>query len=139
MIQVTVDSKSGLLPGPNTPTDSQVTDWFAAGTEPKEKDNVHVFVEVCAVSGQLPSQYCFDRVIKPMIQLPYQVPATVLDYGQRVPTETCSIHGQGISGQTEAPVNPAIPGHKPSQTKNETVDHNGTPERNGEDMQNHLH
>ncbi len=122
VVSATVDSKSGLLPGPNTPADSLVTDLFAEGTVPTEQDNVHVFVEVCAASGQLPNQYCPDRIIKPMIKLPYQVPATVLDYAQRVPTETCTIHGQGITPeQTGAPVNPAIPVTKPNKT-NQTED-----------------
>ncbi|TEB05933.1 Penicillin-binding protein 1A [Pelotomaculum schinkii] len=117
VVSATVDSKSGLLPGPNTPADSLVTDLFAEGTVPTEQDNVHVFVEVCAASGQLPNQYCPDRIIKPLIKLPYQVPATVLDYAQRVPTETCTIHGQGITPeQTGAPVNPAIPVTKPNKT-----------------------
>ncbi|TEB14845.1 Penicillin-binding protein 1A [Pelotomaculum sp. FP] len=122
VISATVDSKSGLLPGPNTPADSLVTDLFAEGTVPTEQDNVHVFVEVCAASGQLPNQYCPDRIIKPLIKLPYPVPATVLDYAQRVPTETCTIHGQGITPeQTGAPVNPAIPVTKPNKT-NQTED-----------------
>lgn len=127
VISATVDSKSGLLPGPNTPSDSLVTDLFAEGTVPSAQDNVHVFVEVCAASGQLPNQYCPDRVIKPMIKLPYQVPATVLDYAQREPTETCTLHGQGITpGQTSVPVNPAIPVTKtPSAKTNQPAAQSG--------------
>ncbi|MDD4237893.1 MAG: PBP1A family penicillin-binding protein [Desulfotomaculaceae bacterium] len=126
VVSATVDRKSGLLPGPNTPADSLITDLFAEGTVPSEQDNVHVFVEVCAASGQLPNQYCPDRVIKPLVKLPYQVPATVLDYAQRVPTETCTIHGQGItSGQTGPPVNPAIPVTKTSSKTNQTTTNSG--------------
>lgn len=122
VVSATVDRKSGLLPGPNTPADSLVTDLFAEGTIPTEQDNVHVFVEVCATSGQLTSQYCPDRVIKPLVKLPYQVPATVLDYAQRVPTETCTLHGQGsIPGKTGDPINPAIPVTKPPKN-NQTAD-----------------
>lgn len=103
VVYAKVDSKSGLLPGPNTPADSLVTDLFVEGTVPTEQDNVHVFVEVCAESGHLPTQYCPDRIIKPMIKLPYQVPASVLDYALRAPTTTCTLHTQ------HTPVNPAIP------------------------------
>ena len=62
---------------------------------PTETDNVHVFVEVCAASGLLPNEYCPDRVIKQLIKLPYTVPSIVQDYAQRVPEETCAIHGAG--------------------------------------------
>ena len=95
LVTETVDSKSGLLPGPNTPADSLVTDLFVEGTVPTETDNVHVFVEVCAASGLLPNEYCPDRVIKQLIKLPYTVPSIVQDYAQRVPEETCAIHGAG--------------------------------------------
>lgn len=117
VVQATVDSKSGLLPGPNTPADSLVTDWFAAGTVPAKQDDVHVFMEVCAVSGQLTNQYCPDRIIKPLVKLPYQVPATVLDYAQRVPVETCTLHSSDTPGIIGDPVNPAIPGIKPNNNK----------------------
>ncbi len=95
IVTAPVDNKSGLLPGPNTPGDSLVTDIFAEGTVPKETDNVHVFTEVCAASGQLPNEYCPDRVIKPLVQLPYTVPSSVLDFNLRVPTESCTLHGPG--------------------------------------------
>ncbi|MCL6561113.1 MAG: penicillin-binding protein 1A, partial [Firmicutes bacterium] len=113
LVTATVDGKSGLLPGPNTPDDSLVTDLFAEGTVPAETDNVHVFVEVCAASGQIPNDYCPDRIIKPFIKLPYTVPSFVEDYSQRVPTETCNLHGPGaVQGQpgTGNQLNPAIPG-----------------------------
>jgi len=119
IVTATVDGKSGLLPGPNTPGDSLVTDLFAEGTVPTETDNVHVFTEVCAASGQLPNEYCPDRVIKPLVKLPYSVPSSVEDFSQRVPTGPCTLHGPG-SGQTPR-VNPAIPGKpKPQPGKPNT-------------------
>jgi len=123
IVTVTADGKSGLLPGPNTPNDTLVTDLFAEGTVPAESDNVHVFAEVCAASGQLPGQYCVDRVIKPLIKLPYTVPAFVEDYNLRLPTETCTVHVPGAPGQIpgEGWVNPAIPGTKPPPEKQSTT------------------
>lgn len=108
----TVDGKSGLLPGPNSPVDGRVTDLFAEGTVPAATDNIHVFMEVCAASGQLPGQYCPNRVIRPVIKLPYNVPPFVEDYNLRAPTETCTLHGPDTKidgGKT----NPALPGIKP--------------------------
>ena len=93
IVTATVDNKSGLLPGPNTPPEDMVTDIFAAGTVPTETDNVHVLTEVCATTGQLPNQYCPDRITRVMLKLPYSVPKNVLDYSMRVPTEICNVHG----------------------------------------------
>jgi len=114
LVTATVDGKSGLLPGPNTPGDSLVTDLFVEGTVPTATDNVHVFMEVCAASGQLPNSYCPDRIIKPLIKLAYSVPSFVEDYNQRAPTGTCALHGPGSKQ-----VNPAIPGTvKPDKSGN---------------------
>lgn len=118
LVTATVDGKSGLLPGPNTPSDSLVTDLFTEGTVPSENDNIHVFVEVCATSGQLPTERCPDRVIKPLIKLPYSVPSSVEDYNLRVPTQPCTVHEPGASANTSGgnkPLNPAIPGEVKSQ------------------------
>ncbi|MDF9407403.1 penicillin-binding protein 1A [Pelotomaculum isophthalicicum JI] len=118
LVTATVDGKSGLLPGPNTPGDSLVTDLFTEGTVPSESDNIHVFVEVCATSGQLPTERCPDRVIKPLIKLPYSVPSSVEDYNLRVPTQPCTVHEPGASASTSGgskPLNPAIPGEVKSQ------------------------
>lgn len=110
IVTSTVDGKSGLLPGPNTPGDSLVTDMFAEGTVPTVTDNVHGYVEVCAASGLLPTSFCPDRVIKPLIKLPYSVPSIVEDYSLRAPTESCNIHG---------------PGKTPANTPGKTGDNTG--------------
>ena len=95
IVSATVDSKSGLLPGPNTPPEHLVTDLFAAGTVPSETDNVHVLAEVCATTGQLPNEYCPDRITRVMLKLPYSVSENVADYDQRLPTEICDVHSAG--------------------------------------------
>ncbi|MFZ5649485.1 MAG: transglycosylase domain-containing protein [Bacillota bacterium] len=95
IVSATVDSKSGLLPGPNTPPEHQVTDYFVEGTVPTAVDNLHVMAEICATTGQLPNKYCPDKVIRNLVKLPYSVPETVGDYRDRVPTQECTIHGPG--------------------------------------------
>ncbi|MFZ5631745.1 MAG: transglycosylase domain-containing protein [Bacillota bacterium] len=99
IVAATVDSKSGLLPGPNTPPNHLVTDLFAEGTVPTEVDNTHVMVEICATTGLLPNKYCPDRVIQNLVSLPYTVPEYVEDFRDRVPSQICTLHGPGgISG-----------------------------------------
>ncbi|MEW5762769.1 MAG: penicillin-binding protein 1A [Bacillota bacterium] len=107
IVTATVDSKSGLLPGPNTPPHHQVTDYFAAGTVPTKVDDTHVLVEICPVSGLLAGPYCPERVQQVRVRLPYTVPEFVKDYHERVPPKTCDLHtAEGI-----LPVQP--PGEEP--------------------------
>ncbi|WP_347490791.1 penicillin-binding protein 1A [Desulfoscipio sp. XC116] len=93
LTSATVDSKSGLLPGPNTPPEHMVTDLFASGTVPTKTDDVHVLTEVCATTGLLPNQYCPERITRVMLKLPYTVSPAVADYNLRVPTKICDVHG----------------------------------------------
>ncbi|MDK2888236.1 MAG: penicillin-binding protein [Thermoanaerobacter sp.] len=116
IVTATVDGKSGLLPGPNTPPSDLVTDIFARGTVPTRVDNTHVLVEVCATTGLLPSQYCPERITRVMIKLPYSVPSYVQDYAQRVPTATCTLHT--APQEATPPENqdqPAQPGEQPGE------------------------
>ncbi|MDD4766493.1 MAG: penicillin-binding protein 1A [Desulfotomaculaceae bacterium] len=97
IVTSTVDSKSGKLPGPNTPGNSLVTDLFIEGTVPTDTDNVHNYVEICPASGQLATSHCPNRVITTAVKLPYDVSDAVEDYSQRIPTEYCTMHGSGQS------------------------------------------
>jgi penicillin-binding protein 1A len=113
IVSATVDNKSGLLPGPNTPAEDMITDLFAAGTVPAEVDNTHVLVEVCATTGLLAGEYCPDRVTRVMIRLPYSVPEFVADYQLRVPAEICTLHNLGnlnLLDRTGIPVQSIVPG-----------------------------
>ena len=128
IVSETVDRKSGLLPGPNTPPDHLVTDLFAEGTVPTGTDSTHVLVEVCAATGLLPSRNCPDKVIRNMIKLPYTVPEYVADYHDRVPTQICNLHG--AQGAINPPGIPAQTGGQGANTwpKRETT---GEKPRNG--------
>ncbi len=95
IVTATVDKKSGLLPGPNTPPEHQVTDLFVEGTVPTAVDNTHVLVEICAATGLLPNRYCPDKVVRNLIKLPYTVPDYVADFNMRVPDRVCTLHGSG--------------------------------------------
>jgi len=96
----TIDNKSGLLPGPNTPPEDMTTDLFVNGTVPTEIDNTHVLVEVCAQTGLLASEYCPDRIAKIMIKLPYSLPDQVADkvadHLIRAPEKVCAEHRPGL-------------------------------------------
>ncbi len=97
LTRATVDSKSGLLPGPLTPDEHKVTDWFIKGAVPTEVDNMHVLMDVCAETGKLPTDYC-PRIQKVVLKLPYQVDPRVKDYDLRAPTEVCDVHSAQNQG-----------------------------------------
>ncbi len=92
IVSATVDSKSGLLPGPNTPADHMVTDLFAEANLPAEVDSMHQVMEVCATTGELPNDYCPDRITKVLLKVPYEVPSNVADFALRAPSGTCTLH-----------------------------------------------
>jgi len=100
IVTATVDNKSGLLPGPNTPSEDMVTDYFVNGTVPTGVDNTHVLVEICAQTGLLANEYCPDRIAKIMIKLPYSLPDQVADkvadHLIRAPVKICTVHGPGM-------------------------------------------
>ncbi len=100
IVAATVDSKSGLLPGPLTPPEHQVTDLFIEGGVPTMTDNTHVLLEVCATSGLLATEHCPERLTKVLVKLPYTVPAIVLDSAERAPTEICSLH-TGVAAEKD--------------------------------------
>lgn len=61
LIGMNVDSKSGKIPTPLTARDPQNTiikEWFIPGTQPTEKDDIHVEVTICKDSGKLATPYC---------------------------------------------------------------------------------
>lgn len=138
VVSATVDSKSGLRPGPNTPPNHLATGLFAEGTVPGKEDDTHVLMEVCATSGQLPGQYCPDRVIRTLIKLPYNVPKSVADYSERVPTEFCTVHSPGSGGQILPPdaqnqtggTGETVPGGIPPGPSGNTDNSTGNTDRN---------
>ena len=111
IVTATVDSKSGLLPGPNTPSDHMVSDMFAEGTVPTEIDNTHQLMDVCAITGEIPNDYCPDRITKAVVKLPYTVPTNVADFNLRAPLNTCKLHtADGIDpSQAEKYKIPEVP------------------------------
>jgi len=139
IVTATVDSKSGLLPGPNTGEDT-VTDLFAEGTVPTEVDNLHQVMEICATTGELPNEYCPDRITKVMIKLPYQVPPSVADYASRAPVNTCTLHTKdGINpAALEKYKLPSPPQAKDANQKgNQNTNPTGNTNTNGNQNDNH--
>ncbi|WP_366922621.1 penicillin-binding protein 1A [Metallumcola ferriviriculae] len=94
IIQVAVDSKSGLLPSELTPDKFIRTELFARGTEPQKVSDTWVEAEVCAESGKLPSPFCPDVITGVFLKrpIPYTGNKKVEDAELQVPTEVCDVH-----------------------------------------------
>lgn len=90
LIRDTVCSISGDQPGPNCPKDSLVTEYFAKGKVPSKVCDVHVLVEVCAESNQLPNEYCPTKVKRAFVK-------DAKDIKDAIPTQTCTMHGPGTA------------------------------------------
>ncbi len=65
LIAMTVDNKSGKIPTPLSYADpvggNIIREYFIPGTQPTEKDDVHVAVTVCSESNKVITSYCPQR------------------------------------------------------------------------------
>ena len=71
LISMNVDNKSGKIPTSLTARDPQNTiikEWFIPGTQPTEKDDIHVEIEICTDSGKLTTPYCPESSIKSVVK-----------------------------------------------------------------------
>jgi penicillin-binding protein 1A len=87
IVQVTVCSKSGLLPSSICPADELITEYCLKSAIPTATCNVHQNVVVCKETGKLATKYC-----------PETITISALKVGEnsaevnKVPSERCTIH-----------------------------------------------
>lgn len=86
IVTATVCSASGDKPSDLCPEETLVTDIFAKGTVPSKICDVHVLVEVCAESNQLPTDKCPSVVTRAFVK-------------GKEPTELCTLHGGNAVSQ----------------------------------------
>jgi len=82
--------------------DTTRIEYFAKGTEPTEKCNVHIKASICIESGKLATDYCPLTIEK--IFLDKKETCITADSPFTLPTDSCNIH----KGQL-TPTNPASP------------------------------
>ncbi len=65
LISMTVDSKSGKIPTPLSYADpvggNIIREYFIPGTQPTEKDDVHVELTICSESNRFITEFCPER------------------------------------------------------------------------------
>ncbi|MDW7675344.1 MAG: penicillin-binding protein 1A [Bacillota bacterium] len=99
IVSVAIDAKSGLLPSELTPEEYIVTELFSKNNAPTQLSSAWIKTEVCAITGELPSDYCPELISKVFLQRPKPfVPKEgdtrfPQDYNLEMPKTVCSIHG----------------------------------------------
>ncbi len=81
LVETSVCTKSGKLPGPYCSTDPQgssvETFFYKEGTQPTETCNVHHQLYVCAVSGKIAHEGCPQVTLQTFVDIDRSFPATV--------------------------------------------------------------
>jgi penicillin-binding protein 1A len=101
LVEVTIDSKSGLLPSELTPDSYKITEKFNQAFVPEETSSVWVQAPVCAESGLLLTDDCPVPEIKTFLQraVPWVGETAPDDSSLEVPAMYCTIHGAGAQWQ----------------------------------------
>lgn len=131
VVEVTVCSKSGLLPGPACPRDELTTGLFAAGSVPSTTCDVHVTAEVCTESNALATPACPSTTTRSFIKrkTPYNKSlGTPWDAKEELPSTTCPLHQQPASSPPDSTQTSAENGN---QTKPPSGSSQSSPPTNG--------
>lgn len=79
------------------------TEYFAKGTVPTEKCDIHVKVTVCKESHKIATDYCPESSLDEAVYLIKEETSNTQDTINILPTKTCDIH------TTEVPIEPTKP------------------------------
>ena len=75
------------------------TEYFAKGTIPTEKCDVHVKVKVCKESGLLANEFCPEDEVEEIVYLSKEKETTTTDDTKYIlPTKECDIHNEDNTG-----------------------------------------
>lgn len=88
--QISVCSRSGLLPGDNCPPDQIITEYGRTDAAPTDICEVHEYLLICPESGKLAGRYCPSPEMRPVVKAREGSSAP-----DQIPTEQCDIHTGG--------------------------------------------
>lgn len=112
IVRASVCTMSGKSPNEfcaGDPRGTVITEIFVKGTEPTEACDAHVEVEICTESNMLANEFCpeetREKVVRVQTTPPYDseshggvIPS---DMQYRVPSQTCDIHNESNTGESE--------------------------------------
>lgn len=77
------------------------TEYFAKGTIPTEKCDVHKSVRICKESGLLATEFCPEDEVEEVVYLDKEETATTDDTKYLIPAKECNIHDKHSSENVE--------------------------------------
>jgi len=105
-------------------------EYFAKGTVPTEKCDIHVKVTICKDSNKISNDFCPIASLKEVVYLIKEETSKTSDTPNILPTKTCNIH---VSGSAAIPT---IPIPTPIIVDNPTIDEGTTTDENPVDDPN---
>lgn len=135
VVQVTIDTKSGLLATSASGSHTR-NEYFISGTQPTATDTAHQTMSICKASGFQATPSCPSTTTKSGILRPYEPNTKVGDYKKELPHYFCNQHNPNPNDY------PTKPGLKvtivdiPVVTPPENEENNGTDDGTGTDPQN---
>ena len=104
---IDIDVKSGLLPGPLTPSQFIKTEVFDSINTPQDKSDIWKKVTVCTVSGKIAGPHCASTAEKVKYVAPAEYSGNKVngypdDTSWLYNSETCNVCGGGGKPQTES-------------------------------------
>lgn len=88
------------------------TEYFAKGSVPAEKCDIHTKVTICKDSGKIANEYCPESSLVEKVYLSKEESSKTADSEYLLPTEICDIHNASTKENTL----PTIPVKKPNVT-----------------------
>lgn len=119
LIPITVDRKSGMLPGELTPGEHLISELFTQKNVPQKVSEVWVEKEICSVTGELYSPYCPEPPItKVFLQRPPFDPERKPpeDSTLMTPDGLCTLHTYSLINEESRPE--LLPQPEPEQNDN---------------------
>jgi penicillin-binding protein 1A len=88
---------------------TEKTEYFAKGTVPTEKCDIHVKATICKDSGKIATEFCPPSSTKEQVYLVKEETHATHDTPNILPTETCDVHTAGNSVIPDFPDFPDFP------------------------------
>ena len=132
IVNATICTVSGLVATDACKADERKnivkSEIFASGKVPTDKCTIHKQVEVCSVSGDLPTEYChMYEDLKEISVITREKDAKTSDKKYVMPKDTCKLHiSEPVIEEPEIPVEPELPVEPDNPTVPETPENPGT-------------
>lgn len=111
IVRASVCTMSGKAPNEfcsSDPRGTVITEIFVKGTEPTAPCDAHVEVEICTESNMLANDFCPEETRTKVVRVQTTPPYDPVSHGgvipsdmqYRVPTQTCDIHNESNTGES---------------------------------------